>query len=108
MQLTDKHREYWHRNLVITTILMVVWFIATFVEGWYARDLNNVTFFGFPVAPAALADHWVVLEEPPSGYRFYTEKHGLPLAVGAHAADYAMNRFAPPVRVLIGALLKSA
>lgn len=69
---------------------------------------DDVTFFGFPVAPAALADHWVVLEEPPSGYRFYTEKHGLPLAVGDHAADYAMNRFAPPVRVLIGALLESA
>ena len=49
MQLTEKHREYWHKNLVITAILMVVWFIATFVEGWYARDLNNVTFFGFPL-----------------------------------------------------------
>ena len=49
MQLTDKHREYWHKNLVITAILMVVWFIATFVEGWYARDLNNITFFGFPL-----------------------------------------------------------
>ena len=49
MQLTEKHREYWHKNLVITAILMVVWFIATFVEGWYARDLNNITFFGFPL-----------------------------------------------------------
>ena len=49
MQLTDKHREYWHRNLVITTILMVVWFIATFVEGWYARELNSITFLGFPL-----------------------------------------------------------
>ena len=49
MQLTDKHREYWHKNLVITTILMVVWFTATFVEGWFARDLNNITFFGFPL-----------------------------------------------------------
>ena len=49
MQLTDKHREYWHKNLVITAILMVVWFIATFVEGWYARELNSVTFLGFPL-----------------------------------------------------------
>ena len=45
MQLTDKHKEYWHKNLVITAILMVVWFIATFVEGWYARELN----LGFPL-----------------------------------------------------------
>lgn len=49
MQLTDKHREYWHRNLVITTILMIVWFIVTFVEGWYARELNGITFLGFPL-----------------------------------------------------------
>ena len=49
MQLTDKHREYWRKNLVITAILLVVWFIATFVEGWYARELNNVTFLGFPL-----------------------------------------------------------
>ena len=69
---------------------------------------DDVTFFGFPVAPAALLDHWVVLEEPPSGYRFYTEKNGDPLVVGNNAADYAKNRFALPVRVLIGALLESA
>jgi putative solute:sodium symporter small subunit len=49
LQLTEKHREYWHRNLVITTILMIVWFIATFVEGWYARELNSITFLGFPL-----------------------------------------------------------
>jgi putative solute:sodium symporter small subunit len=49
LQLTEKHRQYWHRNLVITTILMIVWFIVTFVEGWYARELNTITFFGFPL-----------------------------------------------------------
>jgi putative solute:sodium symporter small subunit len=49
MQLTDKHREYWRKNLVITAILLAVWFVVTFVEGWYARDLNNVTFLGFPL-----------------------------------------------------------
>ena len=49
MELTDKHREYWRKNLVITTILMIVWFVATFVEGWYARELNQITIFGFPL-----------------------------------------------------------
>ena len=47
MQLTEKHREYWHKNLVITAILLAVWFLVTFVEGWYARDLNNVTFLRY-------------------------------------------------------------
>jgi putative solute:sodium symporter small subunit len=49
MELSAKHHEYWHKNLVITTILMVIWFIATFVVGWYARELNSITFLGFPL-----------------------------------------------------------
>ena len=49
MELTERHREYWRRNLVITAVLLLVWFIATFVEAWYARDLNNVTVLGFPL-----------------------------------------------------------
>ena len=49
MELTGKHHEYWSKNLVVTTILLIIWFIATFVEGWYARELNGVTFLGFPL-----------------------------------------------------------
>ncbi len=48
MELTEKHKEYWHKNLVITAILLFIWFIATFVEAWYARELNAFTFLGFP------------------------------------------------------------
>ena len=49
MELTEKQNEYWHKNLVITGILLFVWFIATFVEAWFARELNSITFFGFPL-----------------------------------------------------------
>jgi len=49
MELTAKHHEYWRRNLVITAILLLIWFIATFVEAWYARELNAITIFGFPL-----------------------------------------------------------
>ena len=49
MELTEKHKEYWRRNLVITAVLLLIWFIATFVEGWYARELNSITFLGFPL-----------------------------------------------------------
>ena len=48
MQLTDRHKEYWHKNLVITAILLFIWFVVTFVEAWYARELNQFTFLGFP------------------------------------------------------------
>lgn len=70
----------------------------------------EVTFFGFPVPASALAHHWVVLEEPPAGYRFKAapeagirDINGVPDAEN-HSADFAHRRFALPVRVLIGPL----
>lgn len=49
MQLTERHREYWSKNLRITAILMLIWFVVTYVVGFFARELNGITFFGFPV-----------------------------------------------------------
>jgi putative solute:sodium symporter small subunit len=47
MQLTEKHRQYWSKNLSMTAILLVIWFVVTFVVGYFARDLN-FRFFGWP------------------------------------------------------------
>ena len=49
MELSAKHHEYWHKNLVITAILLFIWFVVTFVEAWYARELNAFSFLGFPL-----------------------------------------------------------
>jgi putative solute:sodium symporter small subunit len=49
MELTEKHHEYWRKNLFVTVILLFIWFVVTFVEGWYARELNAVSFLGFPL-----------------------------------------------------------
>ncbi len=46
MQLTEKHKEYWQKNLRITGILLAMWFIVTFVEIWFARELNSINFIG--------------------------------------------------------------
>jgi putative solute:sodium symporter small subunit len=48
MQLTQKHKEYWGRNLKLTGILLFVWFVFTFVAAFFARELNTITFLGFP------------------------------------------------------------
>ena len=66
MQLTERHQEYWRKNLVVTAILLFVWFLVTFVEAWYARELNNITFFGFPFgfymsAQGSLATYVVII-----------------------------------------------
>ena len=50
MQLTQKHEEYWRKNLAITAILLFIWFVVTFVEAWYARELASITFLGFPLS----------------------------------------------------------
>jgi putative solute:sodium symporter small subunit len=47
MQLTEGHREYWRKNLRITGLLLVIWFVVTYVVGYFARDLN-FNFFGWP------------------------------------------------------------
>ncbi len=49
MQLTERHREYWRKNLVITAILLGIWFVVTYVVGFFARELNTITFFGWPL-----------------------------------------------------------
>ncbi|MCZ8235166.1 MAG: DUF4212 domain-containing protein [Inhella sp.] len=47
MQLTEKHRQYWQKNLRITAVLLAIWFVATFVVAYFARDLS-FNFFGWP------------------------------------------------------------
>ncbi len=46
MRLTEKHREYWRRNLRLTSVLLAIWFVATFVVSWYARELNEIHIIG--------------------------------------------------------------
>ena len=47
MQINARHKEYWNKLLVLTALLMVVWFIVTFVIGYFARELS-FNFFGWP------------------------------------------------------------
>lgn len=49
MQVSENHQRYWNKNLRITAILMVIWFVVTYVVGYFARDLS-FTFFGWPFA----------------------------------------------------------
>lgn len=49
MKLTEHHREYWRKNIKLTAILLAIWFVVTYVVGFFARDLNAITVFGFPI-----------------------------------------------------------
>jgi putative solute:sodium symporter small subunit len=47
MQMTERHRSYWQKNLRITAVLLAIWFVVTYGVGFFARDLS-FTFFGWP------------------------------------------------------------
>lgn len=47
MRITESQRAYWQKNLRLTSILMVIWFVVTFVVAYFARELS-FTFFGWP------------------------------------------------------------
>jgi putative solute:sodium symporter small subunit len=49
MELTERHREYWRRNLKLTGTLLAIWFAVTFLVAWFARDLAHIIFLGFPL-----------------------------------------------------------
>ena len=46
-QLSERHHEYWRKNLRITAILLAIWFVVTYVVSFFARELS-FTFFGWP------------------------------------------------------------
>ncbi len=48
-QLTEKHHEYWSKNLKMTAFLLAIWFVVTFVVSYFARQLNEITVVGFPI-----------------------------------------------------------
>ena len=86
MELSEKHHEYWRKNLVITAILLAIWFVVTFVEAWFARDLNQFSFLGFPLgfymsAQGSLAIYVIII----AVYAWYMNR--LDVAYGVDEGD---------------------
>lgn len=48
--LTPEVREaHWAKTKNLTFIVLVLWFIFSFVVHWFANVLNSITFIGFPL-----------------------------------------------------------
>ena len=58
MQLTEKHKEYWSRNLRLTAVLLFIWFVVTYVMAWYQK---------YPVGVAASAKYNIQAPEDLKG-----------------------------------------
>jgi len=49
MNPTPTQTRYWQRNLRLTGVLLLAWFLITFVAGYFAPELNTIHFLGFPL-----------------------------------------------------------
>jgi putative solute:sodium symporter small subunit len=47
MQVGERRRLYWQKNLRLTGLLLGVWFVVTFGVAYFAHDLT-FSFFGWP------------------------------------------------------------
>jgi putative solute:sodium symporter small subunit len=49
--LTEAQKqEYWRYNITLTTILLAIWFVVTYlISGLWAGHLNQFSFLGFPL-----------------------------------------------------------
>jgi putative solute:sodium symporter small subunit len=46
----DQKKSYWRYNKTLTTILLIVWFVVTYlISGLWAATLNQFSFLGFPL-----------------------------------------------------------
>jgi putative solute:sodium symporter small subunit len=50
-ELTEEQRRgYWRYNMVLTTTLLIIWFVVTYlISGLWAGRLNQYSFLGFPL-----------------------------------------------------------
>ena len=48
MAATFRRDDYWRRNVRLTALLLAIWFLVTFGVAFFARELNEWTFIGFP------------------------------------------------------------
>ncbi|MEK6745141.1 MAG: DUF4212 domain-containing protein [Nitrospirota bacterium] len=45
----EKLKAYWAYNVRLTTIVMVIWFVVTYVAIFFAPQLDTIVIAGFPM-----------------------------------------------------------
>lgn len=50
-ELTEAQQQaYWRYNVILTTILLLIWFVVAYIiSGPLAGRLNQISFLGFPL-----------------------------------------------------------
>ena len=46
----EQKKSYWRYNISLTTVLLLIWFVVTYlISGLWAASLNQFSFLGFPL-----------------------------------------------------------
>ena len=45
----EKLKAYWRENIKLTSIIMFIWFVVTYVCSFFAKELDQIVIFGFPM-----------------------------------------------------------
>ena len=45
----EKLKKYWAENIKLTAIIMLIWFVVTYVAIFFSPELNNIVILGFPM-----------------------------------------------------------
>ena len=74
MSDTARHQRYWRKTLRLTAVLLMVWFVVSFVVSYYARELD-FDFLGWPfsfwmAAQGALIVYVMIV----GGYAWYMNR----------------------------------
>ncbi|WP_421880560.1 DUF4212 domain-containing protein [Pacificispira sp.] len=46
---TEARARHWMRTKNLTIVVLILWFIFSFVVHWFANELNAASFLGFPL-----------------------------------------------------------
>jgi putative solute:sodium symporter small subunit len=44
----EKLKAYWRENVRLTSIILFIWFVVTYVCAFFVNELNQIVIFGFP------------------------------------------------------------
>ena len=75
----EQKKSYWRYNVKLTIVLLVIWFVVTYlISGLWAGWLNQFSFLGFPLgyymaAQGSLAIFVIEI----AGYAYLMNKHDL-------------------------------
>ena len=47
--LSEKEQKYWSRTSALNWFILLLWFVFAFLAPWYAAELNQYNFLGFPL-----------------------------------------------------------